>query len=334
MTNINLGDQGDGDPSPSNILSAARKAVPAVDYALGVAGVAAAGAIIIGFLGNGRAAIIILSAMFFAMILLLAFARLVATKSIAIVRAGVALLWMVISFVGVFLFFTVTAVAIRQPLAWVQILGLDPSPVDMDKLLEVPTDYVNGRGKLAVELIRIQPRLADPTVFAKREAAMVGGGSYYSFVTRSHEFGRGSDIELEPGRLRTGFGGADYGFFMYVGQGLPDALTTFKREPPPSDLDTDRVDAWKLFWDYKPPTEMKKIRDEQKRFRGVSIAGVNVANAISVNKGGVYLLRSILINQSDTLVALCVVDTLPDGSVVIAWRTLKVFDPPIANGDE
>ena len=92
-----------------NVLNAARKAVPAVDYALGAAGVAAAGALVVLFLGKGQAAIIVLGGMFIAMLLLLAFARLVVSQSEASTVAGVTLLWMVILFIGAFLFFTVTA---------------------------------------------------------------------------------------------------------------------------------------------------------------------------------------------------------------------------------
>src|SRR5713226_3256703 len=79
------------DNSPLAILNAARKAVPAVNYALGAAGIAAAAAIIIGFLGQGQATFIILGAMLVAMLLLFAFAQLVRSKSDAIVKAGIAL---------------------------------------------------------------------------------------------------------------------------------------------------------------------------------------------------------------------------------------------------
>jgi hypothetical protein len=66
---------------PVAIINAARQAVPAVDYALGVAGVAAAGAIIGGLLGYTRVSIIVLGGILVAMILLFAFARLVAAQS-------------------------------------------------------------------------------------------------------------------------------------------------------------------------------------------------------------------------------------------------------------
>lgn len=110
--------------SPLAILNAARRAVPAVDFALGAAGIAAAGAIIVGLLGDGRAAVIILGGVFIAMLLLFAFARLVAAQNRSAILAGVVLLWAVTLFFCTFLLFTTTAVAVGWPPAWASLLGL------------------------------------------------------------------------------------------------------------------------------------------------------------------------------------------------------------------
>jgi hypothetical protein len=327
--------------SPVAILDAARKAVPAVDYALGAAGIAAAGSIVVALLGNGRAAIIIVGGLFIAMVLLFAFARLVTAQNAAAQSAGVSLLWMVIVFFGTFLAFTITAVAFHWPQAWAQILGIVTDDgfdkKAMEKLLEVPREISNRLGALnsrgPIELIRLQPHLSDPMIYAKREAALNGGGSYYSFVRRTHEYG-GSDIELWPGQFLTGFEGTDYGFFMYTGQGALEELMTLKRDAPPSHLETLRIDAWKYLWDYRPPREIKSIRAEQRKSRGFDIAGVTLAKQVTVNRGGMYLLRSILIERSDLLIGLYVADTLTDGSVVLAWTTVNIFDTPIATGQD
>jgi hypothetical protein len=114
-----------GSISPINVLNAARRAVPAVDFALGVAGVAAAGALVTAFLGSGRAPIIILGGMLVAMLLLFVFSRLVAAQSPAITSAGVFLLWAVTLFFCAFLIFTITAVAVGWPAAWKSILGIE-----------------------------------------------------------------------------------------------------------------------------------------------------------------------------------------------------------------
>jgi hypothetical protein len=116
--------------SPWKVLMAARKAVPAVDYALGTAGIAAAGAIVTAFLGKGKASVIIFGAMLIAMTLLFVFARLVASASPMITYAGYFLTWAVVLFFVTFLVFTTTAMAIGQPAIWAGVLGVNrPSPI-------------------------------------------------------------------------------------------------------------------------------------------------------------------------------------------------------------
>ena len=105
--------------APIEILNAARRSVPAVNYALGVAGIAAAAALAVGFVGNGRAAIIILGGTFIAMLLLFLFARLVAEKrSKSIVLAANVVMWSIVIFVCGFLAATATAVTLGRPTAW------------------------------------------------------------------------------------------------------------------------------------------------------------------------------------------------------------------------
>ena len=100
--------------SPLAVLAEARRAVPALDYAFGAAGVAAAGAIATGFLGNTRGSIIIGGVILVVMVLLFAFARLVSSQSANSIRAGQTLMWMVIIFFGFFLAFTVTLPKARK----------------------------------------------------------------------------------------------------------------------------------------------------------------------------------------------------------------------------
>jgi hypothetical protein len=122
MTNVNPGHSGLYDPL--GILRAARQAVPAVDYALGAAGVAAAGAIIVGLLGYGKQSAIIIGATFVAMILLFAFGRLVVAKSRLIVWAGIAVLWAVVVLFCSFMLFTVTAFVFGWPALYARYLGI------------------------------------------------------------------------------------------------------------------------------------------------------------------------------------------------------------------
>lgn len=126
--------------TPLDILDAARKAVPAVNYALGVAGIAAAGALIVGFLGKGRAAIIILAGIFVAMFLLVVFASAVGAEGNSATTAGTVIQWAVTIFFCFFLAFSATAVAFGWPVALTSVLGLSNSVVPA-----ASRDYVVGR---------------------------------------------------------------------------------------------------------------------------------------------------------------------------------------------
>jgi tetratricopeptide (TPR) repeat protein len=114
--------------SPVEILNAAQKAVPAVKFALGAAGVAAAAAIIGFFVGFNQYSFIVIGATFIFMILLFIFNKLISSKSPYIMPAGIALLYVTISFFCVFLVFTITAFAIEWPLPWARFLGVTIRP--------------------------------------------------------------------------------------------------------------------------------------------------------------------------------------------------------------
>lgn len=124
--NVDPGDnpQAGGTLNPLTILNEARKAVPAVNYALGLAGLGAAGAVITGIVGEGRAAITILALVLIGSVLLFVFARISISKSRKIVGAGIFLLWAVVIFFVIFLGFTVSAFSIAWPPAWARFLSI------------------------------------------------------------------------------------------------------------------------------------------------------------------------------------------------------------------
>jgi uncharacterized protein YraI len=112
--------------SPLDTLNTARRAVPVVDFALGAAGIAAAAAIVVGFLGYSRATFIIFGGMFIAMLLLIICSRLLSVRSGPILAAGIAMVWAVALFFITFLVFTATAVAMKWPNVWAALLLGDP----------------------------------------------------------------------------------------------------------------------------------------------------------------------------------------------------------------
>lgn len=114
--------------NPLTILKEAIKQVNAVKYALGLAGIAAAGAIIVALAGNGPTAIIIIGLTFIGMVLLFVFSTLVSSDSISIKAAGHFLLWAVLLFFVAFLGFTVSAFAGYGPERWAVLLKISTPP--------------------------------------------------------------------------------------------------------------------------------------------------------------------------------------------------------------
>ena len=125
----------DGASAPSLLAQAAaafqalRKAVPAVDFALGFAVVAALAALIIGFLGYARAALIIFAGMVVASLFVAICVRVFSGRNSALTLAGIATVWAVALFFITFLAFTATAVAFKWPPGWASILGFAVEPV-------------------------------------------------------------------------------------------------------------------------------------------------------------------------------------------------------------
>lgn len=161
-----------------------------------------------------------------------------------------------------------------------------------------------------------------------------GGGSYYSFTSRTHEYGFGSDIKIEQGQLKTGFAGADYGYLINLGQVPIRRLLDSPTEAPPSWLTPEVADAWKYVWSYRPPTDIKEIREAQKDARGLRVGTSVLSEEASAAEGHSYLLRSIAIQRADVLVAMHIASISPEGEHLLVWRILKTFPTPIATGRE
>jgi hypothetical protein len=158
-----------------------------------------------------------------------------------------------------------------------------------------------------------------------------GGGSYYSFYYISHEYGRGTDIELSrplvftsgsvPKKwlegihdsLAVGSGGANYGMLTNLGNVPLDEITA--KDP-----------RARFLAKYDPPRSEPDARCEARRFAiGETIDGLFYRKTLPVQVGATYLLRSINYDESDVLVALRVARQDDDGSVIVAWKLLKDF---------
>ncbi|HEX8720295.1 MAG TPA: hypothetical protein VF736_06620 [Pyrinomonadaceae bacterium] len=158
--------------------------------------------------------------------------------------------------------------------------------------------------------------------------ALRGGGAYYSFARRAHEYGYGSDVELQLGQFSSGFAGADFGFLVDLG----DA---------PLEEVSKETEAVRFMADFKPPSaeaEARARRDEFMRVvvrasegrsvRGLQVGGWTYSGVVPAEVGHTYALRSINYESSDVLVAFRVLRRDDNGSVVLLWKTLKGYRTP------
>src|SRR5579871_710700 len=114
--------------------------------------------------------------------------------------------------------------------------------------------------------------LADPKPL--EDLGLRGGGTYYSFLRRTHEYGYGSDIELQHGSLKVGFAGWDFGYFLDLGSRPIRPVIDTATEQPPSWLESGRKDAWSFLWTYRPPDVEQEVRSAQSEAsRGRRIGG-------------------------------------------------------------
>lgn len=207
--------------------------------------------------------------------------------------------------------------SLRKQLDEKEKLFLSPSAEDLAAFAEFLKQPNTG-------LIRILPR----GLYEDR-LTIRGGGAYYSFTRLTHEYGNGSDIELQrvptnefvappiaEQNFQVGFAGADYGFIVTLGNVPLEKVT----------LDHDGV---KFLVDYDPPSAEPQARSESRRARdGVGKNGYSYKSVVPAFASYTYALRSINYNTSDVLVAFRVVRKEIDGSVVILWKRLKRFSRP------
>ena len=196
----------------------------------------------------------------------------------------------------------------RTELAKLEQMLLQPAAEDREAYAQFLAQPNTG-------LIRLLPREKFESHANNKSGLTIrGGGAYYSFVRLTHEYGFGSDIELQQNHLSVGFAGADYGIMTIIDE-VP--LENVTPELPPT--------AFLLA--YKPPTEDAAARQEGRSFHapGKTIDGLTYSRRLPVKVNATYLVRSISFGDSDVLVAFRVVRKDIDDSVIIAWKLLKKF---------
>jgi len=170
-------------------------------------------------------------------------------------------------------------------------------------------------------LIRLLPReVYDWRVYkTPQQIELRGGGAYYSFFYLAHEYGFGSDIELDHDFLSTGLAGADFGMLTDLGNVPLTDIT----------IGDSRVSFMAT---YSPPNNEPGARLEQERVRkGFEVSGMTYRRSLPLSIGSTYLVRSIVYRRSDLLVAFTVTRKNDDGSVIVAWKKLKTYQVPELN---
>ncbi len=150
----------------------------------------------------------------------------------------------------------------------------------------------------------------------KRILSVRGGGSFYSFTRKTHEYGEATDINLTWNNFSVGFGGANYGMLATLGDVPLDKVN----------LDSDIV---KTLANYHPGTAERQAREEQSRLHsGATVEGIVLKNRVLVDANMTYVLRSINFEASDALVVFRVVRMDTDGSAIIIWKLLRKYPIP------
>ena len=179
-----------------------------------------------------------------------------------------------------------------------ELILLSPSKEDYAKYADFLKQPDTG-------LIRLLPR---ETYDGKLKIR--GGGAYYSFARRDHEYNYGSDIELSRSSLSVGFAGGDYGFFTMLGN-MPIAQVG---------LDTPGVP---YMASYQPGRMDYRIFH-----RGVMDGDFQYIKHVPVHVGSTYALRSLNEGKTDVLVAFQIDRQDEDGSIIVPWKLLKLFPAP------
>jgi hypothetical protein len=158
-------------------------------------------------------------------------------------------------------------------------------------------------------LIRLFPR-------GTQELTIRGSGAYYSFARLTHEYGHGSDIQLQSEHFSVGFAGADFGFLVSLGDMPLENVN----------LETEGVRSLAA---YIAPSETAKAREAyaQSAF-GFEMEGRAYKKEVPALVNATYALRSIVYEASDVLVAFRVVRKDTDGSLVLLWKKLRDYPKP------
>jgi hypothetical protein len=198
--------------------------------------------------------------------------------------------------------------SLREQIQAKERLFLAPSPEDISAFAEFLQQPDTG-------LTRLMPREKyDGTLLIR------GGGAFYSFARLTSEYGHGSDIALQQGKLGSGFAGADFGFLTNLGNVPLESVTA---EHP----------GLRYLAEFTTPSTEPEARAEQRRSGfGFEAEGFTYKSWLPASVETTYALRAINYGVSDVLVILRTTRQDTDGSLILLWRILRKFPVPRLGG--
>jgi hypothetical protein len=158
-------------------------------------------------------------------------------------------------------------------------------------------------------VFRILPR----ETYGNNWSSIRGGGAYYSFSKKSHNYDEAPQIELQLNSFSVGFSGADYGFISDLGE---TKLATVD----------NGFEAVRILSEYKPPSLESLARTERNNSSILQNSNVKFQRNLPAIVGHTYVLRAISFERADALVAFTIDRKDSDGSLIIFWKMIQQFE--------
>jgi RNA polymerase sigma-70 factor (ECF subfamily) len=164
---------------------------------------------------------------------------------------------------------------------------------------------------------RILPRSEWNQIIDLRE-----GGAYFSFRTRSNEYGGDSDIELQGDRFGSGFAGHDKGYLVDLGVFPFEQLSAVMGGELPDSAGAREREALKLL-----RTMRSRIEDDRRVLPeevAERLTELGIEDGVRAQLGHTYALRTALYDSHDHLVVFTVI--ADDGAgLTLAWRVIEIW---------
>jgi RNA polymerase sigma-70 factor (ECF subfamily) len=147
-----------------------------------------------------------------------------------------------------------------------------------------------------------------------------GAGAYWSFTTRSNDYQKEAQIELQQGRFSSGFAGRDTGFVVRLGAVPLDSIAGGGEI---GDLDASVQKRVAFLRDLTPVAMSESSNDLEVDAKDILRADeLGLRQGAVANVGDSYLVRSVQTGKQDVLAAFQIV-AKDDAALTFAWTILR-----------